>query len=68
MQRHRFVDLDLGCRVGQRGECTGERPRLGYGEVGEQGVAVGPVLEEHEVVRILDVAVYRVHQAARLLP
>ncbi|MCU1465880.1 MAG: hypothetical protein JWM72_1808 [Actinomycetia bacterium] len=37
-------------------------------EMRVEGVAVGPVLEEHEAVRRLDVVVHRVQQATRLQP
>jgi hypothetical protein len=67
-ERLRVVDLEGRRLDGKIADGRGERTRGRHAEVCRECVAVGPVLEEHETVRILDVVMHRVQEAARLEP
>ena len=67
-ERLRVVDLERGRFGRETTDGLGERTRGGHQEVHPQRVAVDPMFEEDEAVRVFDVVMYRVQEAARFQP
>jgi hypothetical protein len=67
-ERLRVVDLERRRFCRETTDGLGERTRSGHPEVHPERVAVDPVFEEDEAVRVFDVVMYRVQDAARFQP
>lgn len=61
-----LVDLQGRRFAGEASQGLRERTNLRHTKVDSQCVEVDPVFEEHQAIRVLDIAMYRMQQATRL--